>query len=167
MLREKSELLKMSGSCFVFFCGFMTQGLWWRYNVNLLCSLWGNQYLKLAKLSQIYTMQLPRLAICLTITRGQCCQTKLHAEQKPFRLFISAQDGGMPQWLCECVPFSGLCRCTSGPRFLAANGNQRPAEWVAHHPRVAVHTPVAQEQNQSAGPSHVAGTDPHSKANFK
>ena len=42
--------------------------------------------------------------------------------------------------------------------ILAANGNQRPADRRAYRPRVAVHTPVSQEQIHSAGPSRTTGT---------
>ena len=78
-------------------------------------------------------------------SRGHCCQIKIRVSLCP---------------VCACVrACPGMCGCASRPRFLAANGNQRPAEWRAQPSRVAVHTPVAQEQNHAAGPPHTSGIE--------
>lgn len=92
--------------------------------------------------------------IPLLDTRRRCYQTKINSLG-----FETWQTAGKRVYVCVCV-HPGLCRCASRPGFLAANGNQRPAEWRAQPPRVAVHAPVTQEPNHPAGPPCTAGKRP-------
>lgn len=51
----------------------------------------------------------------------------------------------------------GLCRCAGWPCFLAAAGNHRQTFRRALPAWVAVHTPIPQEPDRSAGPSYTTG----------